>query len=187
MNTEQTFDGINSTSALYGTKTEQNIKLAFEKEAANFARGTIFSDVASSEGNANAERVLEEQAQNDMRLAEMWLSYVDEIGDTAENLDALSKIKDAMGDDVYTHFADVATEEGFDEIGEKMRLASEVKRRQANVLRDEKERVNDPDSMFSQDPETMWLCTSCGFVSRGNTPPERCPLCAYPRQYFIKD
>lgn len=184
MTREQDFDTINSTSSLNGSKTEQNLRLAFEKESANFARGSIFSSVASSENNAGAERAFDEQAKNDRRLAEMWLSYVDGIGDTAENLEFLARTKESMGEDVYSHFADIATDEGFDEIGEKMRLASNVKRRQVAELREEKERVEDPDSVFSQDPETVWVCTSCGFALRGNTPPERCPLCAYPRDYF---
>lgn len=177
---------VNVTSALDGTKTAENLRLAFEKEAHNFARGSIFSGVAANDGKTSAERTLREQADNDKRLAELWLSYLDEIGDTIENLHELSAIKDALSHEFYPFAAEIAEDEGFEEIAEKMRLAAAAKSDHSTLLKGEEERMTNPDSLYSHNPETPWLCTACGYVVKGNTPPERCPLCSYPASYFVK-
>ena len=172
------------TSALYGTKTADNLIQAFEKEAANYARSSIFSSVAATDGEMSAERTFKEQADNDKRLAELWLSYLDEIGDTFENLRELSIIKDSMKEDFYPFIADIADEEGLSEIAEKLRLAAFSKETHSNILRTESEKISNPDIMMSTDAETPWLCTCCGYVVKGNMPPERCPLCNYPSGCF---
>jgi rubrerythrin len=30
----------------------------------------------------------------------------------------------------------------------------------------------------------MWICTVCGHVHMGTTPPDECPVCGHPRRYF---
>jgi rubrerythrin len=29
-----------------------------------------------------------------------------------------------------------------------------------------------------------WKCRNCGYVHEGNEPPEKCPACQHPRDYF---
>ena len=29
-----------------------------------------------------------------------------------------------------------------------------------------------------------WVCSVCGYVHEGDTPPEKCPVCAHPQAYF---
>ena len=31
-----------------------------------------------------------------------------------------------------------------------------------------------------------WVCSVCGYVHEGDTPPERCPVCKVPAEKFIK-
>ena len=31
---------------------------------------------------------------------------------------------------------------------------------------------------------TKFVCTICGYVHEGDTPPEKCPVCDHPRAYF---
>ena len=127
-----------------------------------------------------------EQADNDRRLAELWLSYLDDIDDTIENLNELSIIKDALSGDFYPIAAEMADDEGFDEIAEKLRLAGSAKQSHSSVLKSEQNKIMHPESDHSDNPETPWVCTACGYIVKGNMPPERCPLCAYPSSYFEK-
>ena len=173
-------------SALDGTKTAENLRTAFEKEAINFAKGNIFSSSAQGDGNMGAKRVLDEQSDNDRRLAELWLSYLNGIGDTLENLTELSDSKNLLSGDLYPLFAEIADEEGFEEIGEKMRLAAMAKSTHSEILEGERQKLMHPGSLYSDSADTPWKCTACGYVVRGNTPPERCPLCSYPSSYFEK-
>lgn len=174
------------SSALDGTKTAENLRQAFGKEAEVFAKGSIFASLADSDDDASAKRTLLEHSDNDRRHAELWLSYLDELGDTYENLMTLAAIKDAMNGDIYPAMAEIADEEGFDEIAEKMRLVSAVKKSQSDMLKAEGDRIADADALYDSNPETAWHCCSCGYNIRGNTPPEMCPLCSYPAGYFAK-
>lgn len=173
-------------SALDGTKTAENLRQAFSKEAEAFAKGNIFASIAGDEGNMSAQRTLSEHSDNDKRHAELWLGYLDELGDTFENLSELSALKDALSGNLYPLMAEIADEEGFDEIAEKMRLVAAVKDSQSRMLKDESDRIADAQALYSESPETMWHCHSCGYNVMGNTPPERCPLCSYPQGYFTK-
>lgn len=175
------------SSALEGTKTLENLKQAFTKEAEVFAKGSIYSLLANESGDMSASRAIAEMSDNDRRHAELWLGYLDELGDTLENLSELAALKDLMNGDIYPLMAEIADEEGFDEIAEKMRLVSSVQRTHSDILRDEHDRISSPDTLYSDDPETMWHCSCCGYNTRGNMPPERCPLCSYPTQYFSRD
>ncbi len=182
-------NNVNTTvsSALDGTKTAENLRQAFSKEAEAFAKGSIFTSVAGDEGNMSAQRALVEQTDNDKRHAELWLGYLDEIGDTFENLSELAALKEALSGNLYPAMAEIADEEGFDEIAEKMRLVAAVKSAQKQTLDDEAEKVAAPTSIYSDNPETVWHCHCCGYDVKGNTPPERCPLCSYPASYFARN
>jgi rubrerythrin len=95
-------------------------------------------------------------------------------------------MKSALAENFYPSVAEIAEDEGFDEIAEKMRLAALAKESQINLLDGEIDRIKRPDSLFSENPETLWHCRSCGYDIRGNVPPERCPLCSYPSSSFIR-
>jgi len=34
--------------------------------------------------------------------------------------------------------------------------------------------------------QTKWICTVCGYVHTGDTPPEKCPMCQQPAEVFKK-
>ena len=174
------------SSALDGTKTAENLRGAFKKEAEAFAKNRIYARLAEDEDNDSAKRLLLEHSDNDRRHAELWLGYLDELGDTFENLLELSYEKDSMNNSLYPAMAEIAEEEGFDEIAEKMRLVAAVKNAQCTALRDESEKIANADMPYSDNPETIWHCRSCGYDIRGNTPPERCPLCSYPKSCYAK-
>ena len=72
------------SSALEGTKTLENLKQAFTKEAEAFVKGSIYSLLANESGDMSASRAIAEMSDNDRRHAELWLGYLDELGDTLE-------------------------------------------------------------------------------------------------------
>ncbi len=173
----------NASSALNGTKTQENLRHAFEREAGTFARNSIYADQANRDGNVSAGRTFTEHAENDRRLAELWLGYLDELGDTLENLAEMSSQKGYLAEEFYEEIADIADEEGFYEIAEKMRLSGGVMGTHREML-GEQTRLLGTGRPYSEDPETTWICSSCGYTVKGNTPPESCPLCNYPVEFF---
>lgn len=175
------------SSSLYGTKTAENLRNAFTKEAEALAKSLILAEIADDEGENSAKRVLKEHADNDMRHAELWLGYLDELSDAVEDLSELASMKNVLGSDLYPLMAEIADDEGFEEIAEKMRLVAAVKAAQSNTLKSESDRIANADTMYSDNPETEWHCHSCGYNITGNMPPERCPLCSYPASYFARN
>ncbi len=181
-------NNTNSTaaSALDGTRTAENLRQAFTQEAEAFLKSILYAELADDDGDFSAMRALSEISDNDKRHAELWLGYLDELGDTFENLSELSVLKDTLSGNFYPLMAEIADEEGFDEIAEKMRLVAAVKDSQSRMLKEEGDRIASADALYSENPETRWHCRLCGYDVTGNTPPERCPLCSYPQSYFSR-
>ncbi len=171
----------NVQSRLYGTKTGENLKRAFEQESQNHTRAIIFADIAQNEGNSSAYTTLTEGADNDRRLAELWLSYLDELGNTDENLSSLASRKNALNADIYPAMAKEADDEGFYELGEKLRLASDTKKNQSDELMEQKN-TPAPNSTDTFVPDAYHKCKICGFKVTGDKP-DRCPLCSYPHTF----
>ena len=40
------------------------------------------------------------------------------------------------------------------------------------------------DMVFSDDGDTVWVCSNCGHVVVGPKAPEVCPVCNHPQAYF---
>ena len=170
-------------SILDGTKTAENLKSAFLREAQNYAKEGLFSKIADKDEDYSVYKTLFETLGQDKAHAELWLSYLEGLGDTFENLASLIDDKDDLGDDLYPYMAQIAKDEGFDEIAEKMLLAAKVKKSQSELLKEEAEKLTNPSSAYSENPETLWCCHICGYSTKGNLPPERCPLCSYPSSF----
>lgn len=172
-------------SALNGTKTEQNLNKAFSGEASAHTKYMLYADKAREEGYPAIARQFDETAGNEKEHAELWLGYMGGIGSTEDNLRAAVAGENAENTDMYPEMARVADDEGFNEIAQKFRLAGEVEGRHRD---DYRRTLNDmEDGSWQQgDSDTEWACINCGFRFNGNTPPVRCPLCGYPREYFVK-
>ena len=39
---------------------------------------------------------------------------------------------------------------------------------------------------YTSQDETKWICSVCGYVHKGENPPEKCPLCGVPAERFNK-
>ena len=47
--------------------------------------------------------------------------------------------------------------------------------------------VSDNDnSIKTEENETKWVCSVCGYTHHGENPPEKCPLCGVPKEHFKK-
>ena len=39
----------------------------------------------------------------------------------------------------------------------------------------------------NNEEKTKWVCSVCGYVHYGDTPPEKCPLCGVGSEKFVKE
>ncbi len=185
---ERSFTLNNNTtvkSSLDGSATRDNLINAYNSEAALGTKSRIYGELAQKDGNYGAKRTLDSLSEHSQKHAELWLSYLDGLGTTEQNLSELSKLNDALSQADYPQMALVAEDEGFFELAEKMRLASQVKKQHASVL-EKQIRLLDNNGADSNDIH-RWHCTSCGYSFVGNALPFHCPLCSYPSGYFEID
>lgn len=85
----------------------------------------------------------------------------------------------------YQHFADVAKEEGFNQISNTFRMIAAVEKthgdrfgRYASALEN--------GSLFKGGEGIRWMCLNCGYIHEGPIAPQQCPVCSHDQGYFIR-
>lgn len=174
-----------ANNGLNGTKTKQNLIDASQKEALAYTKYKLYSDIAHNEMEEDISRMFSNFADNEKEHAELWLGYLNELGTTQQNLDSAIHGETFEKDTYYPELSRVAKEEGFHELSEKFRMAGTVEANHANMLTQVAKNLADG-SLYTGDANTQWICLNCGYITKGNTPPDRCPLCNYPKSYFKK-
>ena len=79
--------------------------------------------------------------------------------------------------------ADVAEEEGFDEIARAFRNIAKVE----GAHRDRYQKLHDNvenGKVFEKDEKVIWKCGNCGFLYEGKVAPKICPACAHKQEWF---
>ena len=171
-------------SALSGTETHKNLTDAFAGEAKSATKYRIFAHQARDNGDAALAKMLEDIASNETEHAELWMRYLGEIGDNAANLAAQIAAEEYEQGVMYPEYANTAAAEGFSEIAEKMRFAANAEAGHTKLLTDYL-RAMQNGTLYHSDEDKDWLCTNCGYNHTGRQAPDRCPLCSYPRGYFV--
>ena len=77
-----------TTPSLKGTKTEENLKIAFAGESQARNKYTYYASKARKDGYVQIAKIFEETAANEKEHAEIWfkLLHDGQIPSTAENL-----------------------------------------------------------------------------------------------------
>lgn len=84
---------------------------------------------------------------------------------------------------MYPGFAKTAREEGFDEIAELFEGVAAIEKEHEERYRRLLEKV-EKGIVFSDDEDTIWVCSNCGHVVVGPKAPEVCPVCNHPQAHF---
>ena len=169
---------------LKGTKTYDNLCAAFAGESQARNKYNYFASKAKKEGLEQIAAIFEETAGNEKEHAKMWFKYINGgIGTTSENLKAAAEGENYEWTDMYKKFADVAEEEGFDEIARKMRLVAEVEKAHEERYRKLFENL-EQGKVFTKEGKQVWMCRNCGYLVVGEKAPEVCPCCDHPQAFF---
>ena len=104
------------------------------------------------------------------------------VPNTIENL------KDAAGGEnyewtnMYKEFADVAREEGFDQIAFLFEGVAAIEKEHEDRYLTLLKSVED-NMVFKSAEETIWICRNCGHVYRSKEALEVCPICKHGKAY----
>jgi len=125
---------------LKGSKTHENLKLAFAGEAQANRRYLYFARQADIEGHTEIAGLFRDTAEGETGHAHGHLDFLKEVGDpvTGEPLgDTVANLKSAIVSEtyeyteMYTGFANIAREEGFEEIAEWFETLARAERSHA--------------------------------------------------------
>ena len=170
---------------LNGSQTEKNLLSAFAGESQAHTKYTFYASKAKEQGYQQMGAIFEETAGNEKEHAKIWFKLLNNGVPMLEDC-----LKDAAAgenyewSDMYKGFAEVAKQEGFEDIA---RLFSGV----AGVEKEHESRFNalldnlNQGKVFTREAEnTIWICRNCGHVHVGKQAPNLCPVCAHPQAFF---
>jgi rubrerythrin len=181
---------------LRGSKTEKNILTAFAGESQARNRYTYFASQANKDGLKQIEFIFEETANQEKEHAKRLFKLLEGgeveiqaafpagvIGATAENLKEAAAGEHYEWEDMYPSFANVAREEGLEEIAkifESIAVAEKQhEKRYLALLGNVK-----AGTVFKRDKPVVWRCRNCGYLHEGPEAPKECPACAHAQAHF---
>jgi rubrerythrin len=168
---------------LMGSKTYDNLLIAFAGECQARSKYDFFAAKAEEEGYIQMRNIFKETAENEKEHAEIWYKHLFGIGATKENLMSAAEGEHYEWSEMYKDMAIVARDEGFTEIAKQMESIAEIEREhEARYLK--LETNIDNDMVWSRCQEVTWICTNCGHDHKGTNAPEICPVCKHAKGYF---
>ena len=181
---------------LKGSQTEKNLMCAFAGESQARNRYTFFASKARKEGYEQIAMIFEETANQEKEHAKRLFKFMTggeteitasfpfgEIGDTVDNLRDGAAGENHEWTTMYPGFAQVARDEGFNDIATVMEAIAIAERQHekrylaliANI---------EGDKVFKRDASVTWRCMNCGYLHEGPEAPELCPACAHEQKHF---
>jgi rubrerythrin len=183
------------------SQTFSNLAKAFAGESQARNRYTFYAGVAKSEGHQYIQQVFLSTADNEKEHAKVFyklllshakgetdLIHVDAdyplaYKDTLYNLKAAAEGEREEWEKVYSHFADVADQEGYKDIAAIFRSIADVEKHHMTRYKTLAEQFEN-ETLYKKDKPTSWKCTNCGYVHEGPEAPDSCPACQHPKGYF---
>jgi rubrerythrin len=181
---------------LKGSKTEKNLLAAFAGESQARNRYTYFASVAKKEGYEQISALFLETADNEKEHAKRFFKFLKGgeveitatypagiIGTTPENLEAAAAGENLEWTKLYPEAAQVAREEGFEDIANNFQEIAEVEEKHEARYRKLLKNIKEG-TVFKRDTVVQWKCRNCGYIHEGKEAPQECPACKHPRSYY---
>ncbi len=170
-----------------------NLLKAFAGESQARNRYEYYAKVAQKEGYRDIAAHFQRAANNEKEHAKLELALYNRMKNHSEVSwnDTLENLKDAIAGEsyenltMYPDFAAIAKEEGHDEAARLFRNIGKVEVEHEKMYKELLARLNEGHEFESEDEE-VWICEVCGHVHYGRKAPEKCPVCAHPKEYFSR-
>ena len=170
---------------LKGTKTEQNLMIAFAGESQARNKYTYYASKAKKDGYEQIAAIFEETANNEKEHAKLWFKYLHngEVPTTLDNLKDAAAGENYEWTDMYAEFAKVAKEEGFNELAYLFDAVAKIEKEHEERYLTLLKNIED-ESIFEKKEDKIWICRNCGHVYVGTKALEVCPVCKHPKSYM---
>jgi rubrerythrin len=182
--------------SLKGSKTEHNLLAAFAGESQARNRYTFAASIARKEGYEQISRIFTETADNEKEHAKVFFKHLEGgevtitagypagiLGGTLEQLKAAAAGENMEWTTLYTGFAAMAEQEGFNDVANTFKQVAAVEewheRRYNRLI----EAITNG-TVFKKPQKALWKCLNCGRVLEAVEAPEMCPTCQHPQAFF---
>lgn len=183
-------------NSIKGSKTEQNLLIAFAGESQARNRYTYFAAAARKEGLVQISNIFEETANQEKEHAKRFFKFLEGgeveitetfaagiVGNTMDNLLHAAAGEQHEWTEMYPGFAKVAREEGFEFVAQAFEAISVAEKQHEKRYRDLAENLK-AGKVFKREGKVVWRCLNCGYLHEGDEAPERCPACVHPQAHF---
>jgi len=185
-------------ASIKGTKTEKNLLTSFAGEAQARTRYIYFASAAKKEGYVQISKAFEETAEQEKEHAKRFFKFLEGgeitlnadasfpagvIGDTKTNLKGAADGEGHEWGRMYPEFARIAREEGFEAVAKVFDAVSVAEKQHEKRYRGFLKNI-ETGRVFKREKPVKWRCLNCGYVHEGTEPPQSCPACAHPADYF---
>jgi rubrerythrin len=181
---------------LEGSQTERNLMAAFAGESQARNRYTFFASKAKAEGYEQISAIFTETAAQEKEHAERLFKFMTggeteitaafpsgTIGPTLDNLRASAAGENHEHTVMYPEFAQVAREEGFQEIATVLGAIAVAEKQHEKRYLDLAKNIEEG-KVFEKDQPVVWRCRNCGYLHEACKAPPLCPACAHVQAYF---
>jgi rubrerythrin len=188
--------------SLKGSRTSENLMKAFAGESQARNRYLYAASVARKQGMEQIANIFTETADNERMHAKLFLRHLLGNGmkgepitisatypaaldeeDTLHNLEFAAAGEKEEWTLLYPSFAEIAEDEGFNEIATTFRMISKVEaKHEARYLKLIENLKNQ--RVFMKDGKVFWKCLECGYIHEGDSAPTQCPTCKHPQAFF---
>lgn len=181
---------------LENSETLQCLINAFAGESQARNRYTFYAKQAKKDGYEQISAVFLDTAENEKEHAKLFYKHIPEgkhkvieaeypfsIGSTYENLVAAAAGEKEEWEILYKHSAQVAKEEGFDEISKLFSSIVEIEKHHSHRYEILAEELKNG-TLFTKEEQTQWICRKCGHIQISKCAPNKCPVCDHPQGYF---
>lgn len=168
---------------LKGSKTYDNLLIAYAGESQARNKYTFFAEKAKEEGFRQIADIFEDTASNEKEHARMWYKHFAGVDTTVENLLTAAEGEHYEWSEMYAEMAKVAREEGFSEIAEEMEGVAAIEKHHEERYMKLRENIQN-DRVFEKEKDVTWICGNCGHQLCGKSAPQICPVCKHNKGYF---
>lgn len=186
-------------------KTLINLTQAFVGESQARNRYTIYASIARKEGYLQISDIFLQTAEQEKEHAERFFKMIqivkEKLGDdmdevmietgafvkrwtTLDNLQYAIDGEHHENQNLYPEFAKIAREEWLDEIADRILAISHAEEHHEaryQALRDQLA----AGTLMEKAEDVEWMCTKCGYIHKGKTPPMKCPSCDHEANYYV--
>ena len=184
------------SKSIIGTRTEQNLLKSFAGESQARNRYEFFAKVARKEGYQQIGTIFQETADQEKEHGKRFFKFLEgsmceitatypagKIGTTVENLKASAEGENEEWTELYPEFAEIAKEEGFNEIAVAFKMIATVEAAHEKRFLKLLQNISE-DKVFMKDGKVWWKCLNCGYIYESAKALETCPACLHPKSYM---